>query len=151
MPLLLDVVVDGQPRKIVAQLTKQAFCFVFDRITGEPVWPIVEKPVPQSQVPSEKTSPTQPFPTKPAAFERQGISEDDLIDFTPELREEAKAILAEYDYGPLYTPPTEKGVLSVPGQWGGADWAGRCGRSAHGRALCAVAHGHYHRAVEFGR
>ena len=124
VPLLLDVVVDGQPRKVVAQLTKQAFCFVFDRVTGEPIWPIVEKPVPQSQVPSEKTSPTQPFPTKPAPFERQGISEDDLIDFTPELREEAKAILAEYDYGPLYTPPTEKGVLSVPGQWGGADWAG---------------------------
>ena len=124
VPLLLDVVVDGQPRKIVAQLTKQAFCFVFDRVTGEPIWPIEEKPVPQSQVAWEKTSPTQPFPTKPAAFERQGISEDDLIDFTPELREEAKAILAEYDYGPLYTPPTEKGVLSVPGQAGGADWAG---------------------------
>ena len=123
-PLLLDVVVDGQERKVVAQLTKQAFCFVFDRITGEPIWPIEEKPVPQSRVPSEHTSPTQPFPTKPAAFERQGISEDDLIDFTPELREEAKAILARYDYGPLYTPPTEKGVLSVPGQAGGADWAG---------------------------
>ena len=122
VPLLLDVVVDGQPRKVVAQLTKQAFCFVFDRVTGEPIWPIEEKPVPQSQV--EKTSPTQPFPTKPAAFERQGLTEDDLIDFTPELREEAKAILAEYDYGPLYTPPTEKGVLSVPGQVGGADWAG---------------------------
>ena len=123
-PLLLDVVVDGQPRKIVAQLTKQAFCFVFDRVTGEPIWPIAEKPVPQSQVVWEKTSPTQPFPTKPAAFEHQGISEDDLIDFTPELREEAKAILARYDYGPLYTPPTEKGVLLVPGQAGGADWAG---------------------------
>ena len=123
-PLLLDVVVDGHERKVVAQLTKQAFCFVFDRVTGEPIWPIVEKPVPQSQVPSEPTSPTQPFPTKPAPFERQGLSEDDLIDFTPELREEAKAILAEYDYGPLYTPPTEKGVLSVPGQAGGADWAG---------------------------
>ncbi|MDE2743458.1 MAG: PQQ-binding-like beta-propeller repeat protein [Gemmatimonadota bacterium] len=124
VPLLLDVVVDGQKRKVVAQLTKQAFCFVFDRVTGEPIWPIEEKPVPQSQVAWEKTSPTQPFPTKPAPFERQGISEDDLIDFTPELREEAKAILAEYDYGPLYTPPTEKGVLSVPGQAGGADWAG---------------------------
>ena len=123
-PLLLDVVVDGQERKVVAQLTKQAFCFVFDRVTGEPIWPIEEKPVPQSQVAWEKTSPTQPFPTKPAAFERQGISEDDLIDFTPELREEAKAILAEYDYGPLYTPPTEKGILLVPGQAGGADWAG---------------------------
>ena len=123
-PVLLDVVVDGQARKVVVQLTKQAFCFVFDRVTGEPIWPIVEKPVPQSQVAGEQTAPTQPFPTKPAAFEHQGISEEDLIDFTPELREEAKAILAEYDYGPLYTPPTEKGVLSVPGQRGGADWAG---------------------------
>ena len=150
-PLLLDVVVAGQERKVVAQLTKQAFCFVFDRVTGEPIWPIVERPVPQSQVPSEKTSPTQPFPTQPAPLERQGISEDDLIDFTPELREEAKAILAEYDYGPLYTPPTEKGVLSVPGQWGGADWAGGCGGSAHGRAVCAVAHGHHHCAVASGR
>ena len=123
-PVLLDVVVEGQARKVVAQLTKQAFCFVFDRVTGEPIWPIVEKPVPQSQVAGEQTAPTQPFPTKPAAFEHQGISEEDLIDFTPELRTEAKAILAEYDYGPLYTPPTEKGVLSVPGQRGGADWAG---------------------------
>ncbi len=123
-PLLLDVVINGQARKIVAQLTKQAFCFVFDRVTGEPIWPIVEKPVPQSQVAGEQTSPTQPFPTKPAAFERQGISEADLIDFTPELREEAKAILAKYDYGPLYTPPTEKGVLLVPSPDGGADWAG---------------------------
>ena len=123
-PLLLDVVVDSQARKVVAQLTKQGFCFVFDRVTGEPIWPIVEKPVPQSQVVGEQTSPTQPFPTKPAAFELQGIREEDLIDFTPKLREEAKAILAEYDYGPLYTPPTEKSVLSVPGQRGGADWAG---------------------------
>ena len=131
-PVLLDVEVKGQKRKIVAVLTKQAFCFVFDRITGEPIWPIVERAVPQSQVASEKTAPTQPFPTKPAAFERQGISEDDLIDFTPELREQAKAILARYDYGPLYSPPTEKGVLSAPGQWGGADWAGGAADPAKG-------------------
>ena len=123
-PILMDVVIDGRPRKIVAQLTKQAFCFVFDRVTGEPIWPIEERPVPQSTVEGEKTSPTQPFPTKPAALERQGIREDDLIDFTPELRAEAREILARYDYGPLYAPPTERGVLVVPGQWGGADWAG---------------------------
>ena len=123
-PVLLDVEVEGRLRQIVAVLTKQAFCFVFDRKSGEPIWPIVERSVPQSQVPGEQTSPTQPFPTKPAPFERQGIGEDDLIDFTSELREEAKAILARYDYGPLYAPPTEKGVLVVPGQWGGADWAG---------------------------
>ena len=123
-PILMDVEVDGRPRKIVVQLTKQAFCFVFDRVTGEPIWPIVERAVEQSTAPGEKTSPTQPFPTKPAALERQGISEDDLIDFTPELLAEAKEILARYDYGALYSPPTEKGVLSVPGQWGGVDWAG---------------------------
>ena len=116
-PILMDVVIDGRPRKIVAQLTKQAFCFVFDRVTGEPIWPIEERPVPQSTVEGEKTSPTQPFPTKPAALERQGIREDDLIDFTPELRAEAREILARYDYGPLYAPPTERGVLVVPGQW----------------------------------
>ena len=88
-PLLLDVIVDGQPRQVVAQLTKQAFCFVFDRVTGAPIWPIVEQPVPQSAVAGEQTAATQPFPTKPAAFERQGLTEDDLIDFTPELRAES--------------------------------------------------------------
>ena len=82
-PILVDITVDGKKIKAVAQVTKQAFTYVFDRVTGEPVWPIVERPVPQSDVPGEKTSPTQPFPTKPAAFDRQGISIDDLIDFTP--------------------------------------------------------------------
>ena len=131
-PVLLDVNVDGRPRQIVAVLTKQGFCFVFDRKSGEPIWPIEEKPVPQSQVPGEQTAPTQPFPTRPAPFERQGIGKDDLIDFTPDLRAEAEAILARYDYGPLYAPPTEKGVLVVPGQWGGADWAGGAADPATG-------------------
>jgi len=131
-PILLDVVVDGVPRKIVALLTKQAFCFVFDRVTGEPIWPIVEKKVPPSQARGEKAWPTQPFPTKPAAFDRQGVHQDELIDFTPELRREALEIVGEFDYGPIYSPPTEKGVLVLPSQWGGADWAGGAADPAKG-------------------
>jgi len=123
-PVLLDVVVDGRPRKIVVQLTKQAFAYVLDRVTGEPIWPIEERPAPQSDVPGEESWPTQPFPTKPAAFDRQGLNDDDLIDFTPELRQEALAIIAEYKYGPLYTPPSLRGTIQVPGELGGADWVG---------------------------
>ncbi len=85
----MDLVVDGRPIKAVAQLTKQAFVYTFDRVTGEPVWPIEERPVPQTDVPGEWTSPTQPFPTKPPPYDRQGVSVDDLIDFTPALRAEA--------------------------------------------------------------
>ena len=81
-PILLDITVDGRPIKAVAQATKQAWLYVFDRVTWEPVWPIEERPVPQTDVHGEKTSPTQPFPTKPAAFDRQGLTHDDLIDFT---------------------------------------------------------------------
>ena len=123
-PILLDINVDGRPIKAVAQLTKQGFIFVFDRITGEPVWPIEERPVPASNVPGERLSPTQPFPTRPAPFERQGISVDDLIDFTPELRAEAVAILQRSDHGPLYQPPSERGTLNLPGWFGGANWFG---------------------------
>jgi quinoprotein glucose dehydrogenase len=104
-PILVDITANGRKIKAVAQVTKQAFTFVFDRVTGEPVWPIVEKPVPQSDVPWEVTSATQPFPTKPPAFDRQGSSVDDLIDFTPALREEAIKIASQYKMGPLYTPP----------------------------------------------
>jgi quinoprotein glucose dehydrogenase len=112
--------------KAVVQVTKQGFAFAFDRTNGEPIWPIEEKPVPQSNVPGEKSSPTQPFPTKPAPYVQQGASEDDLIDLTPELKEEAKKILARYNHGPLYTPPTmdKLGTLNVPGVLGGASWAG---------------------------
>ena len=95
-PILADITVDGQPIKAVAQVTKQAFTFVFDRVTGKPVWPIEERPVPQTDVPGERTSPTQPFPTKPAPFDRQGVTTDDLIDFTPELKAEAIAIFNQY-------------------------------------------------------
>ena len=123
-PILFDLEIDGRPVKAVAQVTKHGFCFVFDRITGAPVWPIDERPVPQSKVPGEYTSPTQPFPTRPAAFERQGLVEDDLIDFTPQLRAEALKRVSRYDYGPLFTPPSERGAVVIPGALGGADWVG---------------------------
>jgi quinoprotein glucose dehydrogenase len=124
-PNLVDITVDGTPIKAVAQVTKQGFVFVFDRITGEPVWPIEERAVPQSTVPGEKTSPTQPFPTKPPPFERQGFSAADVIDFTPELHAEALEILKQYHTGPLFTPPAiDKPVIILPGIGGGANWPG---------------------------
>lgn len=129
-PILADIIVDGKRIKAVAQITKQGFIFVFDRVTGRPVWPIVERPVPQSNVPGERTSPTQPFPTRPAPFDRQGISIDDLIDFTPELRAEAIKIVAQYQIGPLYLPPAVRdaagklGALILPHHTGGANWPG---------------------------
>ena len=127
-PILADITVNGTRIKSVVQLTKQGFAFVFDRVTGRPVWPIEERPVPQSTVPGEKTSRTQPFPTKPPAFARQGLTENDLIDFTPEFRAQAKAIADQYLLGPLFTPPPlvgeKKGLLQVPSWVGGADWNG---------------------------
>jgi quinoprotein glucose dehydrogenase len=124
-PALLDVTVEGKAIKAVAQATKHGFVFVFDRVTGKPVWPIEERPVPQTDVPGEVTSPTQPFPTKPAPFTTQGASEDDLIDFTPELRAEAKEILGQFKIGPLFTPPgTGKPVIMKPSMGGGANWPG---------------------------
>jgi len=123
-PVLLDVVVDGRPRKIVVQLTKQAFAYVLDRVTGEPIWPIEERPAPQSDVAGEASWPTQPYPTKPAAFDQQGLTIDDLIDFTPALRQQAIEIISRYDYGPLYTPPSLRGAIQVPGELGGSDWVG---------------------------
>jgi quinoprotein glucose dehydrogenase len=131
-PILADIRVDGRPIKAVVQLTKQAFAFVLDRTNGKPVWPIEERPVPQSETPGERTSATQPFPTKPPAFDRQGVSIDDLIDFTPELRAEAVALLKYYRTGPLFTPPTVRGdgpdgirgTIQLPGSVGGADWQG---------------------------
>lgn len=123
-PVLAEVVVEGKPIKAAVQVTKQGFCFVFDRVSGQPVWPIEERPVPPSKLPGEHTSPTQPFPTRPAPFDRQGLSLDDLIDFTPELRREAEEIVSAYEYGPIYTPPTERGTVNMPGNSGGAYWAG---------------------------
>ncbi|MBM3771356.1 MAG: pyrroloquinoline quinone-dependent dehydrogenase [Acidimicrobiia bacterium] len=129
-PILADITVDGRRIKAVVQLTKQGFAFAFDRATGQPVWPIEERPVPQSTVPGEQASRTQPFPTRPPAFAKQGIAVDDLIDFTPQLRAEAKAIADQYVYGSMFTPPPvlgadgKKGLLQMPGWVGGADWNG---------------------------
>ncbi|MGE0392019.1 MAG: pyrroloquinoline quinone-dependent dehydrogenase [Vicinamibacterales bacterium] len=129
-PVLLDVTVNGRPIKAVAQVTKQAFTYVFDRVTGAPVWPIEERPVPQSTVPGEQSAKTQPFPTKPAAFDRQGVGPDDVIDFTPALKAEALKMLGDYTVGPLYTPPSlagangKKGTLHLPNSTGGANWQG---------------------------
>jgi len=129
-PILLDVTVNGKPIKAVAQITKQAFTYVFDRATGRPVWPIEERPVPQSDVPGERTAATQPFPTKPPAFDRQGVSEGDLIDFTPELKAEALKMVSEWKLGPLFTPPIvagtggKRGTLMLPNMTGGANWQG---------------------------
>ena len=123
-PNLVDITIGGRRVRAVAQVTKQGFIYVFDRATGKPLWPIEDRPVPQSTVPGEKTAPRQPFPTKPAAFERQEVSPADVIDFTPELRELALAILSLYDHGPLFTPPSERGMVLVPGAGGGANWAG---------------------------
>src|SRR4051794_6433793 len=109
-PILLDVNVGGRRIKAVAQVTKQAFTYVFDRVTGTPVWPIEERPVPQSDVPGEKTAATQPFPTKPPPFDRQGVGLDDLIDFTPELNAEARELASHYKLGPLFTPPIVAGA-----------------------------------------
>jgi quinoprotein glucose dehydrogenase len=129
-PILLDVTMNGKTIKAVAQPVKQSWVFLFDRATGQPLWPIEERPVPQSDVPFEKTSPTQPFPVKPPAFDRQGVSVDDLIDFTPELRAEALKVVSRYKLGPLYTPPIVSqwdgllGTLVMPSNNGGPNWPG---------------------------
>jgi quinoprotein glucose dehydrogenase len=129
-PVLADITVDGRRIKALAQVTKQAFTFVLDRTNGKPVWPIEEKPVPPGNVPGEWYSPTQPIPSKPPAFDQQGVTEDDLVDFTPELKAEALKIIRQYKYGPVYTPPTMlnqnglKGTIFMPGTNGGADWGG---------------------------
>jgi quinoprotein glucose dehydrogenase len=129
-PILTDLTVDGKLIKAVAQPTKQGWVYVFDRATGQPVWPIEERPVPQGDVPGEWYSPTQPFPTKPPAYERQGVTLDDLIDFTPELKAEAVKLVARYKLGPIYTPPSvskwegPRATLGLPTLTGGANWQG---------------------------
>ena len=129
-PILADITVDGRRIKAVVQLTKTAFAYVFDRTNGQPVWPIEERPVPQSDAPGERTSPTQPFPTKPPSFDRQGFTRDDVIDFTPEVKELALKAIEGYRLGPLFAPPSVvdpqkgmKGTLTFPGS-GGANWEG---------------------------
>jgi len=129
-PILADLNVDGKQIKAVIQPTKQCWLFAFDRVTGQPVWPIEERPAPQGDVPSEWYSPTQPFPTKPPAHDRQGVLESDLIDFTPELHAEALKIASQYRLGPIYTPPvvSKQGgpwaTLTLPSPAGGVNWAG---------------------------
>ena len=129
-PTLLDIRVNGRTVKALAQASKQGFMYVFDRVTGKPIWPIEERPVPPSDIPGEELSPTQPFPTKPPAFDRQGVTEADLIDFTPELRTQALEILKHYKYGPLFTPPSlykeggTRGTIHLPTGSGSANWSG---------------------------
>ena len=129
-PLIADIVVNGKPIKAVAQATKQGLLYVFDRVTGQPVWPIEEKPVPQTDVPGEKTSPTQPIPTRPPAYSRNGVVESDLIDFTPELKAAGLEAAKRYRLGPVFLPPLvskaegpiaalTSGTLS-----GGVNWPG---------------------------
>ena len=125
---LLDITVDGREIKAIAQSSKQAFTYVFDRVTGEPVWPIEERAVPAGNVPGEWYSPTQPFPTKPPPFDLQGITVDDLIDFTPELHAEALAIAERAQLVSIFAPPpvrgTAKPIIQVPGPGGGINWPG---------------------------
>jgi quinoprotein glucose dehydrogenase len=129
-PILADIVVNGRAIKAVAQPTKQGFFYVFDRVTGEPIWPIEERPVAKGDVPGEWYSPTQPFPTKPPAYDRQGVSLDDLIDFTPQLKAEGARLASNYKLGPQFTPPVVSkwpgplGTLTLPSTGGGANWPG---------------------------
>ena len=122
-----DITVNGKRIKAVMQPNKNGFLYVLDRVTGAPVWPIEERPVPSSNVPTEQAAATQPIPTKPPPFDRQGVTEDDLIDFTPALRAEALEAVKPMVLGPLYTPPAlssegQRGTLTIPGAWGAANW-----------------------------
>jgi quinoprotein glucose dehydrogenase len=129
-PILADVPMNGRIVKVVAQPTKQAWLYVFDRVTGQPIWPIEERPVEKGTVPNEWYAPTQPFVTKPPAYDRQGVSIDDLIDFTPELRAEAVQLVSKYKIGPIFTPPSVSkmegplATLVLPSATGGTNWPG---------------------------
>jgi quinoprotein glucose dehydrogenase len=123
-PNLLDITVNGARIKALAQITKQGYVYTFDRATGKPIWPIEEKPVPPSDVPGEKASPTQPIPTRPAPFEYQGVTVNDLADFTPEIRAMAEKAIEGFRTGPLFTPPSTQGTIVRPGTTGGANWGG---------------------------
>jgi quinoprotein glucose dehydrogenase len=123
-PTLLDITIRGKKVKALAEVSKQGFLYVLDRATGKPIWPIRERPVPASDVPGEVASPTQPFPTRPAPYEAQGVTIDDLADFTPEIREAAKKAIEPFRIGPLFTPPSVRGTIVRPGVTGGGNWGG---------------------------
>jgi quinoprotein glucose dehydrogenase len=129
-PILADIIVDGRAIKAIAQPGKQSFLYVLDRATGQPVWPIEERPVPQGDVPGEWYAPTQPFPTRPPAYDRQGYADDYLIDYTPELRAAALKMASRYRRGPIFTPPSvavqggTQGTLSLSAGSGGTNWPG---------------------------
>ena len=129
-PLLADITVGGRVIKAVALPSKQCFLYVFDRVTGQPVWPIEERPAEKGDVPGEWYSPTQPFPTRPPAYCRNGVSVDDLIEFTPELRAEALKAVSKYKLGPVYTPPVISklegplATLTLATASGGTNWPG---------------------------
>lgn len=127
-PVLLDVQQNGRTVPVLAQVSKQSFTYVFNRETGEPIWPIEERPVPQSKIPGEVLAATQPFPTKPAPYDMQGLTHDDLIDFTPELRQQAIEAISSFEIGPLFHPPLHRdndmglqGSLWCPGDIGGVN------------------------------
>lgn len=121
-PNLVTIHVEGKTIDAVTAVSKTGFTYVFDRVTGEPVWPIEERPVPQTDLPGEQTSPTQPFPTKPPPFAKQGFTPDDVVDFTPEIKAMALEVLKDYRYGPVFNPPSLQGSIFLPSQAGGADW-----------------------------
>jgi len=129
-PQLTTIRHQGRNRDVVVVTNKTGWLYVFDRVTGQPVWPIEERPVPKGDVPGEWYAPTQPFVTKPPAYDLQGVGIDDLIDFTPELRAEAIALVSRYKIGPLFTPPPvskwegPRGLLMVPSSTGGTNWPG---------------------------
>jgi quinoprotein glucose dehydrogenase len=123
-PTLGTITVDGRRIDAVMQISKQGFVYVFDRRTGQPVWPIEERPVPQTKVPGEKTSPTQPFPTRPPAFDHQGFVDADVIAFTPEIKARALDLIKPYVRGPLFTPPSMEGTIQLPANGGGGNWSG---------------------------
>jgi len=128
VPVLIDVTIDGEEVPAVVQVTKQAFAYAFNRATGEPLWPIEERPVPAGLIPGEQLSPTQPHPTKPLPYDMQGLSEDDLVDFTPELKQAALEALEPFAWGPFFQPPLHRdndlgkqAALWCPGDVGGTN------------------------------
>jgi quinoprotein glucose dehydrogenase len=129
-PVLVDITVDGKPVKALAQPTKQSILYVFNRVTGKPIWPIVERPAPKGDAPGEWYAPTQPIPTKPPFYGRNGFSADDLIDFTPDLKQQALKSVSKYKLGPVFTPPVvsnRKGpiaTLIIGYPFGGTNWPG---------------------------